>query len=223
MGSDGSVVKNLHTNTGVTGDASWILSGRSLEGGNDNPLCILVWKIPWTRGARWATVHRVAKNQTWLNDWAWAQDTYEHRTLEMWLVQIKIWKKKSKILHARHVVRIVHSITILYFLYNNKSLAEHWMLCSSMFLSFFCSSVFPWSLFSCQWDISESDMCNSFKRKLKCFFLFLFLLTVTGIWTSGSSRVGILGYIFRMVEQNDRMILCSEKKNKQNMEVPRQP
>ena len=44
------------------------------------------------------------------------------------------------------------------------------------------------------------------------FFLYFFLLTVTGIWTSGRSGVGILGYIFRMAEQNDRMILYSEKK-----------
>ena len=43
------------------------------------------------------------------------------------------------------------------------------------------------------------------------FFLYLLLLTVTGIWTSGRSGVGILCYIFRMAEQNDRMILCSEK------------
>ena len=54
------------------------------------------------------------------------------------------------------------------------------------------------------------------------FFLYLLLITVTGIWTSGRSGVGILGYIFRMAEQNDRMILCSEKKKK-NMEVPCQP
>ena len=25
---------------------------------------ILAWKIPWTRGAWWGTVHGVAKNQT---------------------------------------------------------------------------------------------------------------------------------------------------------------
>ena len=49
---------------------------------------------------------------------------------------------------------------------------------------------------------------------MKMFFLYLLLITVTGIWTSGRSGVGILGYIFRMAEQNDRMILCSEKKKK---------
>ena len=60
---------------------------------------------------------------------------------------------------------------------------------------------------------------------MKMFFLYLLLLTVTGIWTSGRSGVGILGYIFRMAEQNDRMILCSEKKKNKNknMEVPCQP
>ena len=29
---------------------------------------ILVWRIPWTRGAWQATVHGVAKSQTWLSD-----------------------------------------------------------------------------------------------------------------------------------------------------------
>ena len=51
---------------------------------------------------------------------------------------------------------------------------------------------------------------------MKMFFLYLLLMTVTGIWTSGRSGVGILGYIFRMAEQNDRMILCSEKKKKKH-------
>ena len=74
VGSGGSVVKNLHTNTGVTGDASWILSQEdALKEEMTTHSSILAWKIPWTRGAWWATVHRVAENQTWLNE-------HEHKT-----------------------------------------------------------------------------------------------------------------------------------------------
>ena len=29
---------------------------------------ILAWRIPWTKGAWWATVHGVTKSQTGLND-----------------------------------------------------------------------------------------------------------------------------------------------------------
>ena len=29
---------------------------------------ILAWKIPWTRGVWWVTVHRVAKSQTRLKE-----------------------------------------------------------------------------------------------------------------------------------------------------------
>ena len=30
---------------------------------------ILAWRIPMNKGAWWATVHRVGKNQTWVSDW----------------------------------------------------------------------------------------------------------------------------------------------------------
>ena len=32
--------------------------------------CSIAWSIPTERGAWWATVHGVAKNQTWLSYWA---------------------------------------------------------------------------------------------------------------------------------------------------------
>ena len=45
----GSRVKNLPSSVGDTGDADSIPgSGRSLGGGNGNPLNILAWIIPWT-------------------------------------------------------------------------------------------------------------------------------------------------------------------------------
>ena len=45
-------------------------SRRSSGGGNGNPLEYSCLKNPMDRGARWATVHSVAKSWTWLSDWA---------------------------------------------------------------------------------------------------------------------------------------------------------
>ena len=42
-------------------------SGRSPEGGNCNPLQHSCLENPMDRGAWWATVHRIAKSQTWLS------------------------------------------------------------------------------------------------------------------------------------------------------------
>ena len=42
-------------------------SERSLEKGMAIHSSILAWKIPWTRGTWWATVHGVVKTQTRLN------------------------------------------------------------------------------------------------------------------------------------------------------------
>ena len=50
---------------------TWILSlGREdpLEEGMATPSNILAWRIPMDRGARWTTVHGVAKSQTQLSD-----------------------------------------------------------------------------------------------------------------------------------------------------------
>ena len=43
-------------------------SGRSPGEGNDNPLQDSCLKNPWDRGVWWATVHKVAKNQTQLSN-----------------------------------------------------------------------------------------------------------------------------------------------------------
>ena len=58
----GSVVKNLPANAGDVGSIPW--SGRSLGRANDNPLQHSCLENPMDGGAWWATVHRVAKNQT---------------------------------------------------------------------------------------------------------------------------------------------------------------
>ena len=65
------VVKNLPANAGNTGDSGSIPGWRrSPGGGNGNPLQYSCWENPMDRGAWWATVHEVSKNQTWLSDWA---------------------------------------------------------------------------------------------------------------------------------------------------------
>ena len=61
----GSVGKESAFNAGDTVDESLIPgSGRFLGGGHGNPLQYSCLEDPMDRGARWATVHRVAKSQT---------------------------------------------------------------------------------------------------------------------------------------------------------------
>ena len=61
------IVKKPPANAGDIRDEGLIPgSGRSPGGGHGNPLRIHTCRIPMDRGAWWATVHRVAKNQTWL-------------------------------------------------------------------------------------------------------------------------------------------------------------
>ena len=58
----GSVVKNLLVNAGDAGSIPG--SGRSPGEGNGNPLQFPCLETPMDRGAWWATVHGVTKNQT---------------------------------------------------------------------------------------------------------------------------------------------------------------
>ena len=60
--------KEFTCNAGDTGDMGLIPgSGRSPGGENGNLLQYSCWENPMDRGAWWATVHGVAKNQTWLS------------------------------------------------------------------------------------------------------------------------------------------------------------
>ena len=56
---DGSVGKEFTCNAGDTGSVPGL--GRSLGGGNGNPLQYSCLENPMDRGAWWATVHGVAK------------------------------------------------------------------------------------------------------------------------------------------------------------------
>ena len=59
--------KESACSAGATGDMGLILgSGRSPGGGHGNPLQYSCLENPMDREAWWATVHRVAKSQTWL-------------------------------------------------------------------------------------------------------------------------------------------------------------
>ena len=58
----GSVVKNSPANAGDTRDTGLVPGlGRSLEGGNGNPLQYSGWNNPMDRGAWRVTVHGVTK------------------------------------------------------------------------------------------------------------------------------------------------------------------
>ena len=63
------LVKNLPANAGDTGDAGLIPDlGRSPRGGNGNPFQYSCLENPMDRGAWQATVYKVTKSQTRLND-----------------------------------------------------------------------------------------------------------------------------------------------------------
>ena len=63
VGFPGSASGKEPANTGDVGDASSIPgSGRSPEGGNGKPLQYSCLGNPMDRGARWVTVHRIAKS-----------------------------------------------------------------------------------------------------------------------------------------------------------------
>ena len=64
-----SVVKNVPTSAGDTGDVGSIPGlQRPPGGGNDNPLQYPCLKNPMDRGAWWVTVCGVAKSRTRLSD-----------------------------------------------------------------------------------------------------------------------------------------------------------
>ena len=62
------MVKNLPASAGDTGDVGSIPGSRRSPGeGHDNPLQYSCLENPMDRGAWWATVHGITKNQTRLN------------------------------------------------------------------------------------------------------------------------------------------------------------
>ena len=84
-------VKNLPANAGdIRGKGLIPESGRSLGGGHGNPLQYSCLENPTDRGAWKATVHRVAKSQTWLK----RPNKHAHSTLIypiLWAFKIVSW------------------------------------------------------------------------------------------------------------------------------------
>ena len=75
----GSVVKNPPAKKGAAADTGSVPgSGRSPGEGNGNPLQYSCLENPLDRGAWWATVHGVAKSQTWLSNWAYTHSQDIH-------------------------------------------------------------------------------------------------------------------------------------------------
>ena len=73
----GPVVKNPPASVGDTRDGGSILGlGRSPREGKSNPLQYFCLENPTDSRAWRATVHRVTKSRTWLNNWAHAQSTH---------------------------------------------------------------------------------------------------------------------------------------------------
>ena len=68
----GLMVKNLPANAKDVGSIPGL--ERSPGGGNGNPLQYSCLENSKSREAWWAAVHRVAKSQTWLSDWACTHD-----------------------------------------------------------------------------------------------------------------------------------------------------
>ena len=73
----GSEVKASASNAGDLGSIP--RSGKSSGEGNGNPLQYSCLENPMDRGAWWATVHRVAKSQTQLNDFTFTFTFLDHK------------------------------------------------------------------------------------------------------------------------------------------------
>ena len=87
--------KESACNAGTTGDAGLIPgSGRSLGGGYGNPLQYSCLENPMDRGAWQATVHRVAKSQTWLKRPSIAQNGGYDCKMQTYMTHmlLKFWK-----------------------------------------------------------------------------------------------------------------------------------
>ena len=92
------MVKNLSANARDTGDVGLILGlGRSLGGGNGNPLQYFCLGNPMDRGAWKATVHKAAKSQARLNTHAQISKSKLDKILKLLSHAIKVnYTKKKK-------------------------------------------------------------------------------------------------------------------------------
>ena len=120
------VVKNPRTNVGDVGTWVWSWGWEDpLEEEMATHSSILAWKIPMDRGAWWATVHGVAKSQTWLK---WLN---MYNTCTVWVLSWRTGFWCGAKLHtfcSRSVVRkncLVDTGQIQWS--NNKDLIHFWV------------------------------------------------------------------------------------------------
>ena len=91
------MVKNLPANARDTGDVGLILgSGRSLGGGNGNPLQYSCLGNPMDRGAWKAAVHKVAQSQARLNTHAQVNKSKLDKILKSLIHAIKVNYTKNR-------------------------------------------------------------------------------------------------------------------------------
>ena len=115
----GSVVKNLLTNAGDSGDTGSIPGpGRSPGGGNGNPFQYSCLGNPMDRGAWQTTVYRAAKSQTWLSMHACILC---NRIVEAYRTDVKmflhIWILKGKkvwLWNPLSLLYIAYSVSLLF-------------------------------------------------------------------------------------------------------------
>ena len=85
------MAKNLPANAGDTRDVGSIPGLRRFpEGGNGNPLQYSCLENFMDRGAWWATVHGVAKTQTWLNNRAQEEWSCLETSKQQYLKEAKL-------------------------------------------------------------------------------------------------------------------------------------
>ena len=120
------VVKNLPDNAGDVRDTGSIpQSGRSLRGGHGNPFHSSCQNFQ-VRGAWRATVHRVAKSQTWLSNWT----TTTTRSRGGTLLGVKRWTLSDPLRVTTQPYRnaMLASNNTDYFCYSGALRARHTLL-----------------------------------------------------------------------------------------------
>ena len=115
----GSVVKNLPANAGAAEDVGSISgSGRSPGRGHGNPLQYSCLENPMDRGTWRATVHGVAKSQTWLSDWACTWSF-------LWVGLLVATGKTSQVTWDLNCDKLHLNLGVRYSLYPEKAMAPH--------------------------------------------------------------------------------------------------
>ena len=131
----GSMVKNLPMMQKMwVWSLGWGIPSRYPREGNDRLLQYSCWENPMDRGAWRATVHGVAKSQTWLSDWAEVQWQSVRPLSDVkeiqWLRGQDAWIRK---LQMRYSFRASHATKIC--CHSNPTKPGHLISSFSLFIS----------------------------------------------------------------------------------------